>query len=80
MGAAGVKPNEVTLSTLVHGWAKKGDMARAQEVVERTGAAGVKPDEVTKRVLTGVARLSGHHDNKHHHHHQHYHHREQPPP
>ncbi len=35
-GAAGVKPDAVKWTTLVDGWVQKGDMARAQQVVERT--------------------------------------------
>ena len=36
----------MTWTTLVDGWMKKGDMASAQQVVERMGAAGVILDVV----------------------------------
>ncbi len=41
----------VTYNTLVDGWVKKGDMASAQQVVERMGAAGVQLDVVTWTTL-----------------------------
>jgi pentatricopeptide repeat protein len=52
-GGRGREPDVVTWTTLVDGWMKKGDMASAQQVVERMGAAGVKPDVVTWNSLVG---------------------------
>jgi pentatricopeptide repeat protein len=51
MAKAGVKPNAVTYNTLADGLVKKGDMARAQDVVERMAKAGVQPDDVTYNTL-----------------------------
>ena len=38
-------------NALVNGWVKKGDMASAQQAVERMGAAGVQPDAVAWTTL-----------------------------
>ncbi len=46
-----MKPAVVTRSTLIDGWAKNGDVARAQHVLERMGAAGVEPNVVTWSTL-----------------------------
>ena len=46
-----VAPDAVTFNTLVSMWGRRGDLVRAQEMIEKMREHGLSPNEVRKQAV-----------------------------